>query len=173
MTFQHLLKDDFIFNYVSEFMEFNNIKLSIINVGGKYYFNQYDNMFLIKDDIFKTKRGKNKLFRDELKHIEYAERKSKVEENKAIKENRKLRAEKNAIKLKEKKQPKKIIEESESDSESEEEIIIKKKTKAKPKPKKKVIVEESSDSEYEYALEEVDSQPVNSGINSYYSMFRR
>ena len=71
MTFQHLLKDDFIFNYVSEFMEFNNIKLSIINVGGKYYFNQYDNMFLIKDDIFKTKRGKNKLFRDELKYIFY------------------------------------------------------------------------------------------------------
>jgi hypothetical protein len=120
-------------------------------------------------------RRKAKEDRDELKNLEYIERKTKVKENKAIKENRKLRAEQNAIKLKEKKKPKPVVEsEEDSESESEEEQIVqKKRSKNKPKREKKPVKEESSESEYEYAYEEVSSQPVLNGRDNYYSMFRR
>jgi hypothetical protein len=95
-----------------------------------------------------AKAAKRKALQAELRQSELLEQSEPEIKEEPIVE--KKESNKNVVK--QKKAPKKVVEETdtESDSESSVEIVIKKKTKAKPEPKpkkKKKIVIEQSDSE--------------------------
>lgn len=93
-----------------------------------------------------AKASKRKALQAELRQSELLEQSEPEIKEEPIVEKK----ESNKKVVKEKKAPKKVIEETDSDSESSVEIVIKKKTKAKPEPKpkkKKKIVIEQSDSE--------------------------